>query len=58
MRCRLMILAFVAVSILLVGPVHFIRAAKKPRDPQPKDEGIRTPVLAELFTSEGIELKF
>ena len=53
MRLRFFVAALLAVSILLVGTVHFIRAAKTPPGPQPKDESVRAPVLVELFTSEG-----
>ena len=53
MRLRLQIAALSAIPILFVGSVHFIRAAKTPLCPQPKDESTRTPVLVELFTSEG-----
>ena len=53
MQFRLPIAALFVVSTLLVGSVHFIRAAKTPLGPRPKDESARTPVLVELFTSEG-----
>jgi hypothetical protein len=52
MRLRLPITAFLAGSILLLGSVHFIRAAARTAAPA-NDEGVRTPVLIELFTSEG-----
>lgn len=52
MRLRLFVAALVAIPILLVGSVHFIRA-KTPLGPHPKDESARRPVLVELFTSEG-----
>jgi hypothetical protein len=53
MRLRLSVAASFAIPILLIGSVHFIRAAKTPVGPQPQDETARTPVLVELFTSEG-----
>ena len=53
MRLRLIVAASFAIPFLLIGSVHFIRAAKTPQGPQPKDERARTPVLVELFTSEG-----
>ena len=52
MRLRLSVAVFLAIPILLAGSVHFIRA-KTPLGLQPKDESTRTPVLVELFTSEG-----
>jgi len=52
-RLRPFVAAILAIPILLVGAVHFIRAAKTPVGPQPKDESVRPPVLVELFTSEG-----
>ena len=52
MRLRLIVAALLAIPVLLVGSVHFIRA-KTPLGPQPKDESARGPVLVELFTSEG-----
>jgi len=51
-RLRLFVAAILAIP-MLVGAVHFIRAAITPLGPQPKDESVRTPVLVELFTSEG-----
>jgi hypothetical protein len=53
MRLRLLVTASFAIPILLMGSVHLIRAAKTPLGAQPKDESGRTPVLVELFTSEG-----
>ena len=54
MRLRLLVAASFAIPILLIGSVHFIRAAKTPLGPQPNDgESALTPVLVELFTSEG-----
>ena len=52
MRLSLLVAALLAIPVLLVGSVHFIRA-KTPLGPQLKDESARTPVLVELFTSEG-----
>ena len=52
MRLRVLVAALLAIPILLVGSVHFIRA-KTQLGPQAKDEGARRPVLVELFTSEG-----
>ena len=52
MRLRLSVAVLLAIPILLVGSVHFIRA-KTPLGPQPKDENAPRPVLVELFTSEG-----
>jgi hypothetical protein len=52
-RLRLFVGAILAIPILLVGAVHFIRAAKTPLGAQLQDENARTPVLVELFTSEG-----
>ena len=52
MRRRLLVAALLAIPILLVGSVHFIRAKTSP-GARAKDESARGPVLVELFTSEG-----
>ena len=53
MRVRLLVAASFAIPIFLIGSVHFMRAAKTPLGLHPMDESARTPVLVELFTSEG-----
>ena len=52
MRSRLPVVTF-AILILLAGSMGFIRAARTLSTPPPTDEGVRAPVLVELFTSEG-----
>jgi len=45
--------ALLAILILLAGSMRFIGAARTPSAASPADESARTPVLVELFTSEG-----
>lgn len=52
MRLRVLVAALLAIPILLVGSVHFVRA-RTPLGPQEKYESARGPILVELFTSEG-----
>jgi hypothetical protein len=52
MRLRLPISALLAISIPLVGSTRFIRAALIPAS-SANNGSVRTPVLVELFTSEG-----
>ena len=53
MRSRLPVVTLLAILILLAGSMRFIRAARTLSTPPPTEEGVRTPVLIELFTSEG-----
>ena len=53
MRSRLPVVTLLAILILLAGSMRFIRAARTLSTPPPTDEGVRAPVLVELFTSEG-----
>ena len=53
MRSRLPVVTLLAILILLAGSMRFIRAARTLSTPPPTEEGVRTPVLVELFTSEG-----
>ena len=53
MRFRLPIATLLAILILLAGSMRFIGAARTPSTPPAADENARTPVLVELFTSEG-----
>jgi hypothetical protein len=52
MRLGLPISALLAISIPFLGSVRFIRSSGTPLGPT-SDGGVRTPVLVELFTSEG-----
>ena len=53
MRSRLPVVTLLAILILLASSMRFIRAARTLSIPPPTDEGVRAPVLVELFTSEG-----
>jgi hypothetical protein len=53
MRFRLPVITLLALLILLAGSMRFMGAAKTPSTPPPADENARTPVVVELFTSEG-----
>ena len=53
MRSRLPVVTLLAILILLASSMRFIRAARTLSTPPPTDEGVRAPVLVELFTSEG-----
>ena len=53
MRSRLPVVTLLAIVILLASSMRFIRAARTLSIPPPTDEGVRAPVLVELFTSEG-----
>jgi hypothetical protein len=53
MRSRLLVVTLLAILILLASSMRFIRAARTLSIPPPTDEGVRAPVLVELFTSEG-----
>src|SRR6201984_1804778 len=50
MKFRLLIVASLTFSLLLIGSVRLINAA---RTPPPTHSGVPTPVVIELFTSEG-----
>jgi hypothetical protein len=52
MHFKVLITVVLAMSILTLGPLSYIRAARKPGVPT-SEETHRTPVLVELFTSEG-----
>jgi hypothetical protein len=52
MRSRVLMTAVLAMSILALAALPYIRAASKPAIPT-SEETRRTPVLVELFTSEG-----
>jgi hypothetical protein len=52
MRSRVLMTAVLAMSILALAALPYIRAASKPAIPT-SEEIRRTPVLVELFTSEG-----
>src|SRR6266404_1943104 len=52
MRFRVLITVLLAMSILILGSLRYMRAASA-RQVQTGDEARRAPVLVELFTSEG-----
>jgi hypothetical protein len=52
MRFRVLITVLLAMSILILGSLRYMRAASAP-PVQTGDEARRAPVLVELFTSEG-----
>jgi hypothetical protein len=52
MKFRLPIVVLLTLSVLLVGAVRFLNGARTPH-PKPNHEDVRTPVVIELFTSEG-----
>jgi len=53
MRFRLPVVTLLATLILLAGSMRFIRTARTPSAPPARDESVRTPLLVELFASEG-----
>ena len=53
MRSRLPIATLLGILVLVAGFTDFIRAGRTRSTPPPMDEGVRAPVLVELFTSEG-----
>jgi hypothetical protein len=52
MRLRFSVTGLVVICVLVIGSLRYIRAASTSSGPT-SDEGRRTPVLVELFTSEG-----
>jgi hypothetical protein len=52
MEFRLPIVSLLTLSVLLVGSVRFLNSARTPH-PRLNHEDVRTPVVIELFTSEG-----
>lgn len=52
MKFRLPVLTLLALSVVLGGSVRLINGARKP-NPTQNREDVRTPVVIELFTSEG-----
>lgn len=52
MEFRLPIIGLLTLSVLLVGSVRFINGARTPHSTQ-NHEDVPTPVVIELFTSEG-----
>src|SRR5579863_10500351 len=52
MKIRLPIVGLLTLSILLIGSVRVIHGARTPQS-KPNHEEARTPVVVELFTSEG-----
>jgi hypothetical protein len=52
MKSRLPIITLLALSLVLIGSVSLISGARTPHATQNHEE-VRTPVVIELFTSEG-----
>src|ERR1700751_2510418 len=52
MKSRLLIVTLLALSLVLIGSVRLISGARTPHPTQNHEDG-RTPVVIELFTSEG-----
>ena len=52
MKFRLLIVTLLTLSLVLIGSVRLIHGARRPH-PTQNHEDVRTPVVIELFTSEG-----
>jgi hypothetical protein len=53
MQLRFSAVSLLTISVLLIGSVRFSKASPTASVPQSSEDSFRTPVLIELFTSEG-----